>query len=243
MLFERGRDRDTATDAHNVITMRREELMTLGPLWKRRLSGLLGSPRAWHRLAELRSSKSGGQKIVEAEIARLIKEKDWHPVLSYIYFLADDERDLKEARRLYHKYFGPRIIRRALRAQPDKRSWPRKLDQIVDALIERCFLDDFYEGRREVSLPPELVVGLIVREGFAGRPRAKAKSYGQVGADAFAIESFRKRKRELMAPPRKLSAREAEDIAAEELKETTTLSKAALIEGRPHRRRPPRSGR
>jgi hypothetical protein len=207
------------------------------------LYGLLGSPRAWHRLAELRGSKSSDEKIVEAEIQRLIQEKDWDLVLGYIYYLVDDERDLKEARRLYHKYFGPRIIRRALHARPGKHTWPRELDQIVDALIERCFWEDFYEGRREVSLPPELVVGLMLREGFAGRPRAKAKSYGQVRSDAEAVERFKKRKRELMSPPRKLSAPDAEEIAYQEIKGTTTLSKEALIEGRPHRRRPPRSGR
>jgi hypothetical protein len=215
--------------------------MTFGPLWERRLYGLLGPDE--FRLAQLRSGTvSAGRKVVENEIDRLIREKDWHPVLKYIDFLADDEGDLREARRLHRKYFFHRMIH-ALHGRPSKHSRPRKLDPIIDALIERCFWTDFYDQNRlEIRLPAELVVGLILREGFAGRPRAM-KSYAQFRADAFAIESFRKRKRELMSGPKKLTAREAENIAAEEVSKMTTLSKKTLIEGRPNRRRRRRSGR
>jgi hypothetical protein len=215
--------------------------MTLGPIWERRLYGLLGPDE--FRMAQLRSSAvSDARKVVENEIERLIREKDWHPVLKYIDFLADDEGDLREARRLHRKYFFHPMIH-ALHGRPTKHSWPRKLDQIIDALIERCFWADFYDQNRlKIRVPAELVVGLILREGFAGRPRRR-KSYAQFRAHSFAIECFKKRKRELQSGPRKLSAREAENIAAKEVSKMTTLSKKTLIEGRPNRHRSRRSGR
>jgi hypothetical protein len=194
--------------------------------WRHKIFG-----PGWRYRLRIRQSGIGyrGGRVEDKVIGRLVREKDFHQLIEYIFFLANEDHDLAEARVVYRAAFGVRFD-----------------DKIIDKEIERQFVDDtISESRSNVKLPAKLVLALILREGFAGRKRGKSKSPEQVRTDSILMRR-RKKLIDELRQSKNLSFADAAGRAAEVLSKQSRHSISAIREGRldrPRRPRQKRSGR
>jgi hypothetical protein len=159
-----------------------------------------------------------GRRPNRARIEEIIRDKD----AGQIWFTLFDWLGLAEARRAYCEAFT--------RPANDK-----SIDEEIINLFEKAVGGEV--PRFKVEVPVDLLLGLILREGF-GRGRGRPKPLWQTIADERALERFKRRAHELATPTRgkpRLIAGKARLQAAQEISQKSQLSVPALLDGRPNR--------
>jgi hypothetical protein len=159
--------------------------------------------------------------------------------VSNIYLLAEGYLRPPVLRGLRNQKISPLKAARIKYAEIFRRSHQ---DIGIDIEIKKAF-EEWLSEPVPLRVRPDLVLALLLREGFAGRGRGQQLSVYERRLDAREIERFKARRKQLKAEliaegtPRAFATREAEDGAATESSERSGLSIEQIRGLRPHRKR------